>query len=164
MAENAETETAGASSETPATPATAARVLVVHPSAPTLRLIRETLTQFTTAEVDTTPDPVYGFELALQRRYQLYIFGVTMEVLDGVLLYELVSKAHGFCHEGARSAPGVLFLSQRSAQRRREDFARDARVKGVLGLPLKIERLLDAVKGTLTVRDGIGGLMGGDAK
>jgi CheY-like chemotaxis protein len=137
-----------------------ARVLVVHPSAPTLRLIRETLNQFTTGEVDTTPDAVYGFELALQRRYKLYIFGVTMEVLDGVLLYELISKAHGFCHAEARSAPGVLFLSERSAARRREEFARDARVKGVLGLPLKIERLLEGVKGTLEVRDGFEGLAG----
>jgi hypothetical protein len=132
-----------------------ARVLVVHPAAPTLRLIRETLTQFTTGEVDTTPDPVYGFELALQRKYCLYIFGVTMEVLDGVLLYELISKAHGFCHTGARSAPGVLFMLERSAARRREELARDARVKGVLGLPLKIERLLEGVKGTLEVRDGL---------
>ncbi len=137
------------------------RVLVVHPSAPNLRLIRETLTQFTTAEVDTTPDSVYGFELALQRRYQLFIFGVTMDGLDGPLLYELISKAHGFCHEGARSAPGVLFLSERSAARRREEFARDARVKGVLGMPLKIERLLDGVTGTLEVKDSLGGLTGG---
>jgi len=140
----------------------ASRVLVVHPSAPTLRLIRETLTQFTTAEVDTTPDSVYGFELALQRRYQLFIFGVTMESLDGPMLYELISKAHGFCHAGARSAPGVLFLSERSAARRREEFARDARVKGVLGMPLKIERLLEGVKGTLEVKDSLGGLMGGE--
>jgi len=141
----------------------AKRVLVVHPSAATLRLIRETLTQFTTADVvDTTPDSVYGFELALQRRYQLFIFGVTMADLDGPLLYELISKAHGFCHEGARSAPGVLFLSERSAARRREEFARDARVKGVLGMPLKIERLLEGVKGTLEVKDSLGGLTGGD--
>lgn len=135
------------------------RVLVVHPSAPTLRLIRETLTQFTTADIDSTPDPVYGFELALQRPYQLYVFAVTMEVLDGELLYELISKAHGFCHQGARSAPGVLFMLDRNAAKRREELTRDARVKGVLGLPLKIERLLEGVKGTLTVLDGIGGLM-----
>lgn len=154
MSENADNDLAAPEA------ATSARVLVVHPSAPTLRLIRETLTQFTTAEVDTTPDPVYGFELALQRRYRLFIFAVSMEVLDGVLLYELLSKAHGFCHQGARSAPGVLYLSERSAARRREEFSRDARVKGLLGLPLKIERLLEGVKGTLTVREGLGGLMG----
>src|SRR5690606_19759776 len=132
------------------------RVLVVHPSAPTLRLIRETLTQFTTAEVETTPDSVYGFELALQRRYQLFIFGVRMDGLEGPLLYELISKAYGFCHEGVRSAPGVLFLSERNATRRSEEFARDARVKGVLGIPLKIERLLEGVKGTLEVKDSLG--------
>lgn len=140
----------------------ASRVLVVHQSAPTLRLIRETLTQFTTAEVETTPDSVYGFELALQRRYQLFIFGVTMEGLDGPLLYELISKAYGFCHKGARSAPGVLFLSERNGARRGEEFARDARVKGVLGMPLKIERLLEGVKGILEVKDSLGGLMGGN--
>jgi CheY-like chemotaxis protein len=137
-----------------------ARVLVVHPAAPTLRLIRETLTQFTTGEVDTTPDPVYGFELALQRQYQLYIVGVSMAVLDGVLLYELISKAHGFCHAGARSAPGVIFLLERNAARTREELARDARVKGVLGLPLRIERLLEAVRGTLEVRDGLDAFTG----
>ena len=54
----------------------------------------------------------------------------------------------------------MLYLSERGAARRREEFARDARVKGVLGLPLKIERLLEGVRGTLEVRDGLDAFTG----
>lgn len=128
------------------------RVLVVYPAASTGRLIRETLENFTAAEVDTSPDTIYGFELALKRRYHLFVFGLVLPHIDGPLLYELISKTHPYCHGGTRGAPGVVFVREESDPRPTEEINRDARVKGVLTKPLSIERLLQSVEGALERR------------
>jgi hypothetical protein len=47
----------------------------------------------TVAEVDTCPDAVYGFELALKRDYQLFIFALRLPLIEGPLLYDLICKA-----------------------------------------------------------------------
>lgn len=129
-----------------------ARVLVVHPAASTGRLIRETLENFTEAEVDTSPDTVYGFELALQRRYKLFVFGLALPHIDGPLLYELICKTHPYCHGGSRTAPGVIFVREDGDPRPPEEIGRDARVKAILTKPLSIERLLKSVEGALELR------------
>ncbi len=61
--------------------------------ASTARLIRETLEQFTGAQVFTTGDPLRAFELALQRHYGLFFFAMQVGELSGPLLYELIAKA-----------------------------------------------------------------------
>lgn len=131
-------------------------VLVVHPAVSTCRLIREALESFTTAEVDTSPDAVYGFELALKKRYKLFFFGLKSPVIDGPLLYELISKAYGFCHEGARLAPAVIFINEPGARPPGPEITQDARVKAVLSKPLRIEKLLETVGGILPRKEPLG--------
>ena len=70
------------------------RVLVAHPVGSTARLMRETLENFTSAEVETTSNFLRAFELALQKRYEMFFFGMSIGDLDGPLLYELISKAY----------------------------------------------------------------------
>ena len=122
------------------------RVLVVHHAGPTLRLIREALQGFASATVDTTPDALYGFEMALKRPYKLFIFSLSLPSVDGELLYELIDKAYRHCHAGARVTPAVIYIVEEGQMMQSQDLMRDARVRGILTKPLNIDRLLQSVK------------------
>ncbi len=139
--------------ETPPPLPSTPRILVVHEAAPTLRLIRENLSHFTNAAVDTTPDAVSGYEQALQRRYQLFIFNLKQPVLTGPLLYDLICKAYPHCHAGSRIAPGVVYITDPEAGLNVNNLTIDVRVKAVLVKPLTIERLLQSVDSVVTRRD-----------
>ncbi len=128
-------------------------VLVAHPTASTVRLFRETLEQFTGAKVFSTSDPLRAFELALQRRYSLFLFALRFGELSGPTLYELVSKAYAAERGPRLVAPGVVFVREKDDQKPPEALLRDVRVKGVLGKPVRIERLLEMVGGVLEVKD-----------
>ena len=125
------------------------RVLAVHEDVGTLRLIRETLTEFMECEVDTSPKAEYAFELALQRQYKLFFFSLTMPVLPGELLYDLVSKAYLHCHAGARTAPAVVYVADGQTAGQLKDIQSDARVKGVLIKPATIDRILQCAASVL---------------
>ena len=129
------------------------RVLVVHEDVTIIRLLRDTLNQFTTAEVVTTPDAQYAFELGLQREYKLFIIQLSLPVLNGELLYDLIGKAYRFCGTGERQLPAVIFLADGQDTMKCEELMRDARVKGVLLKPLNIGRLLGAVGNLLRKKD-----------
>ncbi len=121
------------------------RVLVVHHAGPTLRLIREALQGFTTASVDTTPDALYGFEMALQRRYSLFIFSLSLPTINGDLLYDLVDTAYRHCHDAVRATPAVIYIVEEGQAMQNQELTRDARVRGILSKPLNIDRLLTVV-------------------
>ena len=116
-------------------------MLAVHPDVATLRLIRETLAQLTYAEAETTPNPENAFDLALAKRYDLFIFALQMPRLPGDLLYDLIGRAYGHCHAGSRTSPAVLYLTDAGTQPP-ADLLKDARVKGAISRPINIERLL----------------------
>ncbi len=134
--------------ENPTTP----RVLVAHDDIGTLRLVRETLGQFADCEVDSTPSAEYAYELALQREYALFMFGLGLPVIHGQLLYELLSKAYPHCHAGARTSPAVVYIADAGDASRTEELRREARVKGVLLKPLSVDRILDRVRGVVALR------------
>ena len=118
------------------------QVLVVHNDAATTRLVRESLESFCVCEVVATPNAEFAFELALRREYAFFVFGLNLPVLDGVLLYELISKAYKFAHGGSKLAPAVLYIGTEADSSRSDELLRDARVKGVLMRPIRIEKLL----------------------
>ena len=122
------------------------RALIVHPSASTCRLIRETLEHFCGADVESCPDAQRGFELALQRRYQLFLFALSPPLMKGELLYDFIGKAYTFCHEGARIPPAIIYLAEEGEQPS-DGALSEARVKGMLRRPINIERLLKLAKG-----------------
>lgn len=133
------------------------RVLVAHPVVSTARLMRETLENFTSAEVETTPNFLRAFELALQKRYEMFFFGMSIGDLDGPLLYELISKAYA-CGTGLRKlAPAVVFVREKDDPKLPEELERDVRVKDVVSKPLRIDRLLKAVESIVEVRDPTAG-------
>lgn len=128
-------------------------VLVVHPVATTSRLIRETLESFTSARVETTPDPVRGLELALLHPYRVYFFAMKMPELSGPTLYEMISTAHRIGRGTAPLAPGLVLVREKEDPKLPDDLANDARIKGVVTKPIRIERLLESIKGALELRD-----------
>lgn len=130
-----------------------AQVLIAHEEVSTARLIREALQSFTHSQVDSTPNAEYAFERALQRSYDLFIFSLTMPILHGELLYDLIGKAYRFCHEGARSAPPIIFLGEEKHRGRIDEIQRDARVRGVLLKPLRIDRVLEKARTVLRAKE-----------
>ncbi len=138
-------------------PAGPPKVLVVHEMSSTYRLVRETLENFTDGEVETTPDPLHAFELALQKNYQLFIFALKVQDMEGPLLYELISKAYTFGREKRKLAPGVIYIREKEAPRPPEELSRDARVKDIIVKPMSIDRLLKSVKGVLRLKDPMAG-------
>ncbi|MCP4848002.1 MAG: hypothetical protein GY899_08665 [Verrucomicrobiaceae bacterium] len=130
------------------------RVLIAHEEVGTLRLIREALENFTPCRVDTTPNAEYAFELALQREYHLYMFGLGLPVIDGELLYGLLAKAVPCCQGGVRSCPGVIYLADPAHSSKAEILQREARVKGVLIKPLTVDRIIAMVKGGTPLKGG----------
>jgi len=132
--------------EISANSSTGDRVLVVHNAGPTLRLIREALQGFTDAAVDTTPDALYGFEMAMQRRYRLFIFSLSLPTINGELLYDLIDKAYRHCHEGVKVTPAIIYIVEEKQAMQSQELSRDARVRGILTKPLNIDRLLATVK------------------
>ena len=134
-------------------PAEKPRVLAAHDDVGTLRLIREALGNFAVCDVDTSPTAEYAYELGLQRDYKLFLFGLDLPVLNGELLYDLLSKAYPYCHAGKRTAPAVIYIGDESTVPRLHELKRDARVKDVVMKPLGIARLLEAVTGVIDMRE-----------
>lgn len=128
-------------------------VLIAHPVASTTRLIRETLEQFTTSPVITTPDPLRAFELALQRRHALFFFAIQLGELSGPTLYELISKACTVGRGPHLLAPGVVFVRDKDDPKLPPELSRDVRVKAVLTKPIRIERILQCAAGALEIHD-----------
>ena len=88
------------------------RVLVVDDDMALGRLIREGLSGAFRCEVDATPDAEYGFELALKKRYHLFIFDFSMPMIDGAMLFFLIGKAYNHA-QPPRVVPPLLLVTGR---------------------------------------------------
>lgn len=124
------------------------RILIVDDDQAVLRIMREALQSLLEHEVDTSPMPEYGFELALKKSYDLMIFDFSMPLIDGSLLFLLISKVY----ENAtppRTVPPLLLVSGQGGNERAQELLKEARVKGFLAKPFTINRLIDKVKACL---------------
>src|SRR5207248_5457458 len=124
------------------------RVLVVDDDTGVLRVIREALQNFLHWEVDTSPKPEYAFELALKKVYDLMIFDFSMPLIDGTLLFLLISKVYENTAP-PRKVPPLLLISGQGSDERAQELRREARVCGFLPKPFTINRLLEKVKESL---------------
>ena len=121
------------------------RVLVVDDDTGVLRVMREALQNFLQCEVDTSPKPEYAFELALKKSYDLMIFDFSMPLIDGTLLFHLISKVYENSTP-VRTMPPLLLISGQGSDERAQELMREARVCGFLAKPFTIGRLLEKVK------------------
>lgn len=120
-------------------------VLIVDDDLAVLRIMREALQSILHWEVDTSPKPEYGFELALKKNYDLMIFDFSMPMIDGALLFELISKVYEHTSP-PRKVPPLLLVSGQGTDERAQELRREARVCGFLAKPFTISRLLEKVK------------------
>jgi len=125
------------------------RVLIVDDDLSVLRLIRDALQNILHWEVDTSPNPEYGFELALKKTYNLMIFDFSMPMIDGALLFELISKVYENSTP-PRGMPPLLLISGQGSDERARELRREARVTGFLPKPFTINQLLEKVKGSVS--------------
>jgi DNA-binding response OmpR family regulator len=124
------------------------RVLIVDDDMSVLRLIRDALQGILHWEVDSSPKPEYGFELALKKTYDLMIFDFSMPMIDGALLFELISKVYENSSP-PRGMPPLLLISGQGSDERVRELRREARVCGFLPKPFTINQLLEKVKGSV---------------
>jgi DNA-binding response OmpR family regulator len=121
------------------------RVLIIDDDTAVLRIIREALEHVLHWDVDTSPKPEYGFELALKKSYDLMIFDFSMPLIDGTLLFLLISKAYENSSP-ARRMPPLLLVSGQGSDERARDLLKESPVRGFLAKPFTINRLLEKVK------------------
>ncbi len=110
-----------------------------------MRVIREALTSFLHCEVDASPKPEYGFELALKKNYDLLIFDFSMPMIDGAMLFFLIRKVYDHA-EPPRSVPPLLLISGRGEEERAQELLKEPRVRGFIPKPFVINRLIEKVK------------------
>jgi CheY-like chemotaxis protein len=121
------------------------QILVVDDEVPVLRLVREALANSFFCEVDTSPKPEYGFELALKKTYDLMIFDFSMPLMDGTMLFLLVSKAYENMSP-PRKMPPLILVSGQGGDARAQELLKEPGVRGFLPKPFTINRLLQKVK------------------
>jgi CheY-like chemotaxis protein len=121
------------------------RVLIVDDDTAVLRIIREALQNFLPCEVDSSPKPEYGFELALKKNYDLMIFDFSMPLIDGTMLFALITKAYEHSSP-ARTVPPLLLVSGQGSDPRAQELLKEARVFGFIPKPFTINKLLEKVK------------------
>ena len=107
------------------------RILIVDDDVGLMRVTREALTSFLKCEVDTSPKPEYGFELALKMRYDLLIFDFSMPMIDGAMLFFLIGKAYENL-DPPRTVPPLLLISGRGDEARAQELLKEPGVRGLI--------------------------------
>lgn len=135
----------------PATPSAKARarVLLAEESLPYRRVIREALTSFRDCEVDDCPTAERAFELALAQPYQLLILAVALPDMSGVMLDRLIARAYPLAHPGSHTAPPVVFLTKAEHSGELTPDQRNARRRGTVPYPPRLDILLPLTAGLL---------------
>jgi CheY-like chemotaxis protein len=120
-------------------------ILIVDDDVALLRVTREALMSLLRCEVDTSPTPEYGFELALKKTYDLLIFDFSMPMIDGAMLFFLLGKAYENSSP-PRRLPPLLLVSGRGDEGRAQELLKEPGVRGFVPKPYTINRLIDKVK------------------
>jgi CheY-like chemotaxis protein len=119
--------------------------LIVDDDVGLMRVTREAVTSFLRCEVDTSPSPEYGFELALKKTYDLFIFDFSMPMIDGAMLFFLIGKVYNHS-EPPRIVPPLLLVTGKGNEQRAQDLLQEAGVRGLIPKPFSINRLIEKVK------------------
>ena len=133
------------------------RVLIVDDDTAVLRIMREALQSFLHWEIDTSPRPEYGFELALKKTYDLMIFDFSMPMIDGTLLFLLISKVYENSNP-PRTVPPLLLVSGQGSDERAQELLKEARVRGFLAKPFTINRLIEKVRACFPELETVSGV------
>ena len=123
-------------------------ILFVDDDVALLRIMREALTASLRCEVDTSPRPEYGFELALKKSYDLFIFDFQMPMIDGAMLFFLIGKVY-FNSKPPRNIPPLLLVSGKADEERAQELLKEPGVAGLIAKPFSVSRLTDKIAACL---------------
>src|SRR6266576_5458119 len=121
------------------------RILLVDDDVALLRVVREALMASLQCEVDTSPKPEYAFELALKKRYDLFIFDFQMPMIDGAMLFFLIGKVYNNS-QPPRIVPPLLLVSGQADEERAQELLKEPGVRGLVAKPFAMNRLLEKIK------------------
>lgn len=121
------------------------RILIVDDEVAFLRVMREALTACLRCEVDGSPHAEYGFELAIKKTYDLFIFDFAMPMIDGALLFFLIGKVYNNM-EPPRIVPPLLLVSGKADEERAQELLKEPGVAGLIAKPFAMNRLLEKIK------------------
>jgi DNA-binding response OmpR family regulator len=131
------------------------KILIVDDDVGLMRVMREALTSFLRCEVDTSPKPEYGFELALKKSYDLLMFDFQMPMIDGAMLFFLIGKVYNNSVP-PRIVPPLLLVTGKGDEKRAQELLQEAGVRGLVPKPFAINRLLEKVKECLPDIETVG--------
>ncbi len=131
------------------------KILIVDDDVALMRVMREALTSMLRCEVDTSPKPEYGFELALKKSYDLLMFDFQMPMIDGAMLFLLIGKAYNNSVP-PRIVPPLLLVTGKGDEKRAQELLQEAGVRGLVPKPFSINRLIEKVKECLPGIETIG--------
>src|SRR5260370_33403301 len=120
------------------------RILVVDDDTSLIRLIGEALRSRFHCEVDATPNPEYGFELALKKRYRVFVFDFSMPMIDGAMLFTLIGKVYNHVNPPI-VVPPLILISGRGDEARAQELMKEAGVRGFLPKPFAMNRLIEKI-------------------
>ena len=121
------------------------KILIVDDDVGLMRVTREALTSFLRCEVDTSASPEYGFELALKKTYDLFLFDFQMPMIDGAMLFLLIGKVYNNSVP-PRIVPPLLLVTGKGEEKRAQELLREPGVRGLVPKPFAINRLIEKVK------------------
>jgi CheY-like chemotaxis protein len=121
------------------------KILIVDDDVALMRVMREALTSMLRCEVDTSPKPEYGFELALKKAYDLMLFDFQMPMIDGAMLFFLIGKVYNHSLP-PRIVPPLLLVTGKGDEQRAQELLREPGVRGLVPKPFAINRLIEKVK------------------
>ena len=121
------------------------KILMVDDDVALLRVVREALTTCLVCEVDSSPKPEYGFELALKKTYDLFIFDFQMPMIDGAMLFFLIGKVYNNASP-PRIVPPLLLVSGKADEARAQELLKEPGVRGLIAKPFSMNRVLDKAK------------------
>src|ERR1700746_2184657 len=124
------------------------RLLMVDDDVALLRVVREALVASLKCEVDTSPKPEYPFELALKKKYNLFIFDFQMPMIDGAMLFFLIGKVYQNT-QPVREVPPLLLISGKAEEARAQELLKEPGVAGLVAKPFPINRLLEKIRATV---------------
>jgi CheY-like chemotaxis protein len=120
------------------------RLLMVDDDVALLRVVREALMATLQCEVDTSPNPEYAFELAIKKKYDLFIFDFQMPMIDGAMLFFLIGKVYTNV-EPIREIPPLILVSGKADEKRAQELLKEPGVAGLVAKPFAINKLLDKI-------------------
>ena len=121
------------------------KILIVDDDVALMRVMREALTSMLRCEVDTSPNPEYGFELTLKKTYDLLMFDFQMPMIDGAMLFFLIGKVYNNSVP-PRIVPPLLLVTGKGDEKRAQELLQEAGVRGLVPKPFAINRLVEKVK------------------